>query len=296
MDDPGCEGLGPLSDRVLLDRRVPAFQHAPCTWIQPSLVFSARAAAAARSSARGADARAVPSGTVAAPGAALVVLEGTPGGRLGGDGWDAALADRAAAAASVEFDAEEREVPGPAGPIAVADAWVFDVSHWQGLLWANLLALGPHLWASLVGSPWRLALASARAASTDPAEVGAVLTRREPGARVHRAAVVEGSWLGRGASVGAGAVVRGAVLGEGAVVEELAIVEGCVLGPGARVQRQAMAKFSLVEDDAAVAGVVQLGVVGRGAQVKQGAVLMGRAWATRCASASAGSSCRRSEG
>jgi NDP-sugar pyrophosphorylase family protein len=120
----------------------------------------------------------------------------------------------------------------------------------------------------------RLAGGALRAGSLQPENVAARLNVLGAGARIHRTATVEGCVLGRNARVGAGAVVRGCVLGDDAVVEELALVEGSVLGAGARIQRMALCKFSVVEAGAAHAGIVQLGVIGAGAQVKHGATLM----------------------
>jgi hypothetical protein len=169
-------------------------------------------------------------------------------------------------------------MPGSTTALEVADAWVLPVGHWVQRLWANLLALGPFLWGSLVGDGplalARLTWGAVRAGSTRPEDVASRLNVLGAGAVVHRSAVVEGCVLGPGARVGAGAVVRGAVLGPGAVVEELALVEGAVLGEAARVQRMAMLKFAVLERDAQHAGVCQLGWIGRGAVVKHGAILM----------------------
>lgn len=270
-----CEGLrGPLDARTFLDGTVGGWRARAGAGIvgAPGTVWSAAAEAALPPGARG-----TPAMTLLGP---IVALTGAPM-------WIARASSPGAATAlpEVAFDPAERELPGfalPSGPIRVADAWVFPVGHWTQLLWANLLALGPFLWERLVGKgpaalP-RLAWAAARAGSTAPEDVAARLNRLGPGARVHRSATVEGCVLGAGARVGAGAVVRGAVLGDDAVVEELALVEGSVIGRGARVQRLAMAKFSVIEDEAAFAGIGQLGVVGRGAVVKHGAILMDMAF------------------
>ncbi|MBM4393259.1 MAG: hypothetical protein FJ090_19205, partial [Deltaproteobacteria bacterium] len=176
------------------------------------------------------------------------------------------------AVSDLSFDAREHAFPPVGGvELRVADAWVFRVDHWSDLLWANLLALGPFLWARLA-TPASLAWAVARRWTLRPELLAGALVERD-GAFVHPSATVEFSVLAPGARVGAGAVVRGTVLGPGACVEELAMVEACVLGEGARIQRQAMAKFSVIEHGAAHAGVVQLGVLGAGAEVRQGAVL-----------------------
>lgn len=249
-----CEGLGPVSDRTFLHGRAADWRSGAGLSAAPTVVWSPRAAAAARRLGPG---RARPDGTVSTPGATLLV-----------DGIDGP---------ERTFSAEERDIPGMApggGAFRVADAWVFDLDHWSALLWANLRALGPFLWAELVGHPAWLAVKGALHAPFGRDAVAAAFVRRGRGTRVHRDATVEASWLGDGVIIGAGAVVRGAVLGPGAAVEELAMVEGAVLGGGARVQRLAMVKYSVVEAEAAVAGTVQLGVIGRGAQVKHGAVLM----------------------
>ncbi len=286
--EESCEGLsGPLGERTFLTGTVAEWRAAtgaPDLVAAPGLVWSAAAADAVRALEPG-DVRGAPEMTLLGPIAALT----------GGPVWLARLGDpsgssgdrmaRAAGLPMRPFDARERVLPGvvlPSGPIRVADAWVMPVGHWTQLLWANLLTLGPFLWARLVGggvaAPVRLGWAALLAGSTAPEDVAARLNRLGPGARVHRTATVEGCVLGARARVGAGAVVRGAVLGDDAVVEELALVEGSVLGAGARVQRLAMAKFSVIEAGAAFAGIMQLGVVGRGATVKHGAILMDMAF------------------
>jgi carbonic anhydrase/acetyltransferase-like protein (isoleucine patch superfamily) len=248
-----CEGLGPVAERAFLAGK--AADHRSGAVAPDTVVWAERSRRALH--ALGRPARGLATGRVNTPGA-----------------WIATAAD----APEVSLPSEDREFTAirlPDGePLVVADAWIFDIDHWSRLLWANLLALGPFLWAELVGGAAGLAWGALRAGSTRPERVAAVLTRRGRGVSVHPSAVVEGCWLGEGARVGAGAVVRGAVLGDGAVVEELALVEGAVVAAGARVQRQAMVKFSVIEADAAVAGTLQLGVVGTGAKVKHGAVLM----------------------
>jgi carbonic anhydrase/acetyltransferase-like protein (isoleucine patch superfamily) len=172
----------------------------------------------------------------------------------------------------------DARIPGTDTPLEVADAWVLPVGHWSQYLWSNLLALGPFLWGRLVGTgpaaALRLGWAALRAGSLQPEDVAARLNVLGPGARVHRSAVVEGCVLGPGARIGAGSVVRGAVLGEGAVVEEMALVEAVIAGPGARIQRRGAVKFSVLGPESEMAGAMQLGVLGRGACLKHGAVLM----------------------
>lgn len=282
-----CEGLaGPLGDRTFLDGTVAGWRGrtaAPALVAPPGLVWSAAAAAAvARMSG---DTRGVPELALLAPIAALTEAPVWLARLSDAAGTPAERMVRALAAPERRFDARERILPGvtlPSGPVRVADAWIFPVGHWTQLLWANLLALGPFLWERLVGggvlAPMRLGWAALRAGSLAPEDVAARLNHLGPGARIHRTATVEGCILGARARVGAGAVVRGAVLGDDAVVEELALVEGSVLGAGARVQRLAMAKFSVIEAGASFAGIMQLGVVGRGATVKHGAILMDMAF------------------
>ena len=174
---------------------------------------------------------------------------------------------------------DERSVdlglPG-AEPFPVTDRLVLPVRLWVHLLWANLLGLGPFLWAELVGRSvpgalLRLTWAALRARSLRPELVAARLTRRGPGARVHPGATVEASLLGEGARVGAGAVVWGSVLGPGAVVEELAVCKGAVLGAGAVVQRQGLAQYAVLGPGVRVGGCMQLAVAGPGASIKRGA-------------------------
>ncbi len=259
------EGLGAFVERTFLDGTLADWtSRSPHVVLPPHTIAAKKAVAAALAAARarGGDVRAAPRGSVSSVGATIfAALDGAP------------TPERVAAAPLVEFDAEERELPELAGErLRVADAWVFRVEHWSDLLWANLLAMGPWLWTELA-TPWRLGLSALSALSVRPEAVAGGLVRCGADAWVHPRAAVEFSVLGPGVRVGAGAVVRGSILGEGAVVEDLALVEGCVVGAGARIQRQAMAKFSVLEAGSAHAGVVQLGVLGAGAQVRQGAVL-----------------------
>lgn len=275
-DSPGSEklfwveGLGYLGERQLFDGTVEQWQTklhaaAPRVGIEPHTVASISAMHAASRLLREGPARLNPMGrTLAAVHA------------LGPAGW---LGDPEAPPRDLPPD--ERDLPGlvlPDGPIFIADAWAVRVHHWSQLLWANLLGLPVFLFDTLVGrSPMalvRLTLALLRARSFRPPRIGAALRAWDSGVEVHPSATVEASVLRRGARVGAGAVVRGAVLGEGAVVEDLALVEGTVVGAGARVQRLAMAKYSVLEPESAFAGIMQLGVIGRGATVKHGAILM----------------------
>lgn len=189
---------------------------------------------------------------------------------------------------TMELDPRERVIDFPIQrgnrgqeilKIPLADQLLFPMGHWLQVLWANLLGLGPFLWAELTGRTlptiiWRLTWAAIRAGSTDPFRVGAVLGRRGERVRVHPRAVVEGSWLGDGVEIGANAVVRGCVLADGARVEDGAIVEAAVLGAGALVQRQAIVKYAVLSPRASVAGAIQLGVMGREASTKYGTVLL----------------------
>lgn len=294
LDAPSpCEGLaGGASERCFLGTTVgewnarvlaalPAGAPGERLVVEGGVVVSARALAVALAAGRagGADARFVPDADGSVAMAALT--GGNPGVVYLAPGREGDVEARCAAAPTVRFASEERAFEGfplPDGPLRVADAWIFPVRHWAQVVWANLLGLGPHLWGELVGqgatAAGRIAWATLRAGSARPEALAAVLTRRGRGCRVHPSAVVEGAILGEGAVVGAGAVVRGAILGAGAVVEELALVEGVVLGAGARVQRMGLAKFMVIEDGAAHAGITQLSLIGRRAQVKMGATLM----------------------
>ena len=200
----------------------------------------------------------------------------------------AVTAERIQAAPAREFDPEERmlELPLPRSQFGIdvlelplTERLVLPTTHWNQLLWANLLGLPYFLFRHLAGRNFvefgvRAAWAALRALSVRPQDIGAKLGRRGRGCRIHPSAVVEGCWLGDGVEIGANAVVRGSVLADGAVVEDLAMVEFSVMAPVARVQRQGMLKFSVLRQRAAHAGVMQLGVLDRGAAVKRGAFLM----------------------
>ncbi|MFT5684781.1 MAG: hypothetical protein ACI8RZ_005725 [Myxococcota bacterium] len=231
------------------------------------------------------------------------------GGRCGGLAEEIALGDdgpllvylapgseitpeRIAAAPAREFDPEERmlELPLPRSQFGVdllelplTERLVLPTTHWNQLLWANLLGMPSFLWRGLAGRNFveiglRAVSAAVRAGSIKPMRVGAKLGRKGKDCRIHPSAVVEGCWLGDGVEIGANAVVRGCVLSDGSAIEDLAMVEFSVLAPAARVQRQAMLKFSVLRQRATHAGVMQLGVLDRGAAVKSGAWLMDMAF------------------
>ncbi len=210
----------------------------------------------------------------------IAALTGQVPGFVYTRGAEPATAERLAAAPECIIAVDQMQLPGfslPDGPLCVVDAWALPVGHWAQLLWANLLGLGPALWQALgAGLPGALRLCGGaiRAGSIEPYRVASHVNRVGRGARIHPRATLEGCVVGEEASIGAGAVVRGCILGAGARVEELALVEGSVLGDKACVQRLAMVKFSVVEAGAFAAGIQQLGVVGRGAIVKHGAILM----------------------
>ena len=69
-------------------------------------------------------------------------------------------------------------------------------------------------------------------------------------------------------------VVFGSVIGNGVRIEALANVEFSVLSDDSVVQRQAMVKFSVLDQRASVGGVIQMGVMGEAASLKRGAYLL----------------------
>ncbi|MFK7928692.1 MAG: hypothetical protein AB8H79_10935 [Myxococcota bacterium] len=154
-------------------------------------------------------------------------------------------------------------------------------ARWPGVIWANLLALGPALLGALPGpsatAPLRVMVAAVRAGTLDPGELGLKLVRRGAGSKVHPSAVVEGSWIMPGATVDAGAIVRHSIIGEGATVEPQALCIGSVLGPGAILQRRGFCTFGSLETGSVCGGTMQLGYVGRQAQLKVGAILLDQA-------------------
>jgi hypothetical protein len=203
--------------------------------------------------------------------------------RLRGGGE--AAPERLAAASRVVVPVDHRPFPvkladspgGRTAEIPVSDAVIVNASQWQGLLWANLLGLAPELLGKLLGPRWlapiRVAWAWCRTWSSDPMVIAGALTRVGSGARIHPTAVVEACVVGDGVQIGPGAVVRFCVLGAGAVVEAQALAQFAVIGPGAHVQRQALAQFSVLHPGSAVAGAMQMGVLGPRATVKHGATL-----------------------
>ena len=268
MQDAICEGLGPVADRTLLGERIGQRRDRQA---RPGLYVDAFTVASDRFIHQLAAAGGGQGHSGATSFAMLDILGGTAGIRLGDSQQERRI------------DPEERPLPplgldGTQTTLKVADAWAAPVGHWLQLLWVNLLGLGPHLWADLVGTGpqalLRLLGALIRARSTDPFRLARALSRRDTGAHIHPSAVVEGCHIGAKSRIGAGSIVRGCVIGAGAVVEEMVLLEGCVLGAGARMQRKSAAKYSLIEEGVAMAGMAQLGVIGAGAVVKHGAILM----------------------
>jgi carbonic anhydrase/acetyltransferase-like protein (isoleucine patch superfamily) len=163
--------------------------------------------------------------------------------------------------------------------LPMSDYIVLPTLHWSQVLWANLLALGPHLWRELAGTNpfvifWRLFLCLLKARSRDFLRIGAQLKKYGENCRIHPTAVVEACIIGSDVTIGANAVVRGCVIGNGVSIEDLALVEFSVLSEDTIIQRQAMIKFSVTSAQAAIAGVMQMGVVGENAALKRGGYLM----------------------
>lgn len=169
------------------------------------------------------------------------------------------------------------DVPGGrAEALMHAPALLLPVGGWAGLLWANLLALPDVLETGLREPAWSLGARALAAWWRGGSGEGflARFNRIDEGAFVHPDASVTASWIKKGAKVGAGAVVSYSILGEGASVEAGALAQFCVLGPRAHVQRRGFAQYAVVCTDAAVAGTLQLALLGPGAAVKRGATLL----------------------
>ncbi len=281
-----CTGLGPLPERLVLHRSLRAVHYAARARLKPdealhfpeNLAFSDAALTRVLREARAAgdDVRVVLESPVLAH---IAALTGESPGFHYQRGPNASSGTQ-----TLSIRVKETPIPGfdlPTGPLTVVDEWAFPVGHWAQLLWANLLGLGPALWEALgagVSGAARLSWAAMRSGSLAPYRLAMHVNTYGKGCQVHPNATVEGSVIGPGARIGAGAVVRGCIVGAGAHIEDLALVEGSVLGAGACVQRLAMVKYSLVEERAFAAGIQQLAVIGAGATVKHGAVLMDQAF------------------
>ena len=176
-------------------------------------------------------------------------------------------------------------IPAPQGvekdlvSLPLALEIVIPVGHWSQTLWGNLLSLGPYLLRELVTDNtvkmiFRLGMAMVLSRSIDPQKIFLRIVQKGKNCNIHPSAVVEACVLGDFVTIGANAVVRGCILRDRAKVEDLAVVEGAVLSENAVVQRQGMVKYAVLSEGASVAGVVQLGVLGRHAGVKRGGYLM----------------------
>ncbi len=181
----------------------------------------------------------------------------------------------------VEIAADEAGVELARGPetlrVPAPRHVACEVRSWADLLWINLFAMAARVRSMTPAQGLGIVtLAVLRARSLNKWRIAGKLVARGRGCDVHPSAVVEASVLGDGVKIGPGAVVRGCVLGNGVEVEELALAVGSVLGDAARVQRQAMLKFSLVFPRAAVAGGVQLSVMGEGSSIRMGAYTLDR--------------------
>ncbi len=169
------------------------------------------------------------------------------------------------------------DVPGGrAESLPHAPALLVPVGGWAGLLWANLLTLPDALETGLREPAWSLGARALAAWWRGGSGEGflARFNRVDEGAFVHPDASVTASWIKKGARVGPGAVVSYSIIGEGASVEAGALAQYCVLAPRAHVQRRGFAQYAVVSTDAAVAGTVQLAVLGPGSAVKRGATLL----------------------
>ena len=197
-------------------------------------------------------------------------------------------AERIDAAEPIVVEPKEHEFPLPLPAseqggdmldLPVTDRLVLPTAHWVQLLWANLLGLPFFFFRKFAGRNvvevfFKIGFAVLRAGSIDPARVLAKLGRKGSRCKIHPSAVVEGCWIGDSVTIGANAVVRGSILSDGVTIEDLALVEFSVLSAGSRVQRQGMLKYSVLSPHAAVAGLVQLGVLARGASVKRGGAML----------------------
>lgn len=166
-------------------------------------------------------------------------------------------------------------------PLRLGLALVHQIDHWTHLLRVNHLALallGLELKDAFDRAPWWRKAGQAlgvlaRARSVQPEAIGAALTVRGGGARVHPTAVVEASQLGPDVEIGAFAVVRGCIVGAGTRIEEHTTALGSVFGTRCILSRYAMANLCVLQDEAQLStgGGWQFSLVGKRAFVAWGA-------------------------
>ena len=229
-----CEGLGPVADRWVLNRRLREIHASTTGRLRPderllhaaNLAYSDAAVDRVLAEARGGDGdvRIVLEAAALAP---ILALTGeAPAFTYLRGAGEGELTTRAEAAPTRVVNVKQTALPGfalPDAELQVVDQWALPIGHWAQLLWANLLALGPSLWQALgagLGGAWRIAWAAVCTGSISPYRLARRVNGLGSGARVHPNATLEGCVLGPGVVVGAGAVVRGCVVGANARIED----------------------------------------------------------------------------
>ncbi len=188
----------------------------------------------------------------------------------------------------VDLGLEDATFPAPhprlshvVRPLRIGLAQVHQIDHWSHLLRVNHMALagmGLELKADFLAAPIWSKIAGVvkilgKARGISEAQVGAALTVRGQGVKIHPTAVVEACQLADGVEIGAHAVVRGAVVGPGARIEEHATVLGSIVGARCIVARYAMVNFCVMMGGSQLSfgGGWQFSIVGREAFVAWGA-------------------------
>ena len=169
-----------------------------------------------------------------------------------------------------------RGLQNEAMDVALSTEAILHLRHWSHLVVANYVSmfhfwfkLSPrkaarYLWALVRAMPW-----------PSVSRIARTMTVRGRRCKIHPSAVVETSILGDRVEIGPGAVVRGCVIGDDAKIDVHANVNNSAIGAGGVVSFQTLCNLCVLYPRAMI-GIIgtQMGVIGRGATVLSGSLLM----------------------
>ena len=142
--------------------------------------------------------------------------------------------------------------------------FVFQVTHWNHILWANQYSLYQYWMTPSLGMWAWFAWGFLKAHSLNPWKIAARLVHKGRRCDIHPSAVVEASILGNGVRIGRQASVFGCWLGDGAEVADGAQLFGSVLGEHAVAGDGARFIFCVLYPRAFVSHYMKACLIGRG--------------------------------